>query len=464
MGSNTEATPAISWLNDRGIWCLAQITHWGNYSQSWAGWKLPDYPRELETSVVALKNLLHSKAPTQRGKQDGYRWDPTGTQYTTKAGYQHLCDSAFPQTIWNQWKLVWRAEAPPKVKFFFWLLLKGRILTAENLKKRGIMGPSRCPNCCQAEETIQHLFIDCQVVDDCWRQMASIGEVTWEPKATIAETVYNWRKNCPWKEKKSKITQRIWNTMPLTLVWRIWLARNIKVFQDKRSNTRVMCHKAKSLAVEAIIIHTQGKIETTSYNVEERNLINYVQGNNISIQASRQGNLQSKETSSVWKLRLKEEEFALWLSNCNRFYMFFDDASKSNPGLAGAGGLICNAKGETILHFEWGLGELSNNRAEGLALYQGLTQLIKLGINKVIVFGDSTIIIRLMVQRKSTPNTLLQQTNCRNQILHDLLEEVRYYHILRGLNKDADKYANKACERPKGSLRCNNISSFQPLP
>lgn len=237
--------------------------------------------------------------------------------------------------------------------------------------------------------------------------MASIGEVTWEPKATIAKTVYNWRKNFPWKERKSKLTRRIWNTIPLTLVWRIWLARNGKVFQDKGCNTRVMCHKAKNLAVEAIIVHTQGKIEATNYSFEERNLINYVQGNKISIQAPRQRNLQSKETSSVWKLRLKEEEFALWLSNCNRFYMFFDGTSKSNPGLAGAGGLICNANGETILHFEWGLGELSNNRAEGLALYQGLTQLIKIGIKKVIVFGDSAIIIRLMVQRQSTPNTLL---------------------------------------------------------
>lgn len=144
--------------------------------------------------------------------------------------------------------------------------------------------------------------------------------------------------------------------------------------------------------------------------------------------------------------------------------MFFYGASKSNPGLAGAGGLICNANGEPILHFEWGLGELSNNRVEGLALFQGLTQLIKLGIKKVIIFGDSAIIIRLMVQRQSSPNALLQQINSRNQILHDMMEEARYYHILRGLNKDADKHANKACDRPKGNLSCNNILSTQPLP
>lgn len=81
-----------------------------------------------------------------------------------------------------------------------------------------------------------------------------------------------------------------------------------------------------------------------------------------------------------------------------------------------------------------------------------------------MVFGDSAIIIRLMVQKQSTPNILLQQINSRNQILHELLEEVHYFHILRGLNKKADQCANKACERPKGSLSCNNSSSFHPLP
>lgn len=360
--------------------------------------------------------------------------------------------------------MVWKAEAPPKVKFFSWLLLKGKVLTAENLKKRGILGPSRCPNCCQAEETMQHLFIDCQVAVKCWKDMASVGEVDWDPKPSIAETVYNWKKLCPWKSKKSKLTQRIWNTIPLTLLWSIWLARNKKVFQDKGYNIRIMCHKAKSLAVEAVTTRTHSKIKLSNCSTEERNLINYGHGSIISAQELEKENPHLKEPTIVWKLRLKEEEFALWLSNCNRYYLFFDGASKSNPGLAGAGGLICNANGEPILHFEWGLGELSNNRAEGLALFQGLTQLIKLGITKVNVFGDSAIIIWLMVQRQSSPNTLLQQINNRNQILHGMLEEARYYHILQGLNKDADKYASKACERPKGQLSCNDILSTQPLP
>lgn len=464
LGSKAEVIPIVNWLNNKGLHHLSQIAEWDAHTRAWIGWHFPEPPNILEDSLNTLKKLLHSKAPVQEGNIDGYRWDPTGTHYTVKAGHQYLCDNTYQMGIWNQWKLVWKAEAPPKVKFFIWLLLRGKTLTAENLRKRGILGPSRCPNCCRSEETMQHLFLECPVAEECWKRMASIGESTWTVQSTIGETIYHWRKKCPWKEKRSHLAQRVWNTIPYTLLWRIWLARNGKVFQDKGHNIRKICHKVKMLAIEAITNNTRGRIYATNYSVEERNFLSYALEN---IPKAQETNIQRKkvrEENRGWKLRLKEEEFTKWLSNCNRFCLFFDGTAKSNPGLAGAGGLICNANGECILSFEWGLGENSNNRAEGLALFQGLTQLIKLGITKANVFGDSSIIIRLMVYHQSSPNILLQQINQRNQILHAAMEEASYHHILRGLNKEADKFANKAYERPIGLLRCNSSVSLHPLP
>eukprot|EP00253_Pinus_taeda_P010187 PITA_10187 len=433
LGSKAEVIPIVNWLNNKGLHHLSQIAEWDAHTRAWIGWHFPEPPNMLEDNLNTLKKLLHSKAPVQEGSIDGYRWDPTGTHYTVKAGHQYLCDNTYQMGIWNQWKLVWKAEAPPKVKFFIWLLLRGKTLTTENLIKRGILGPSRCPNCCRSEETMQHLFLECPVAKECWKRMASIGESTWTAQSTIGETIYHWRKKCPWKEKRSELAQRVWNTIPYTLLWRIWLARN-------------------------------GKDICNKLHVEERNFLSYALENIPKAQETNRQRKKVREENRGWKLRLKEEEFTKWLSNCNRFCLFFDGATKSNPGLAGAGSLICNANGECILSFEWGLGENSNNRAEGLALFRGLTQLIKLGITKANVFGDSSIIIRLMVYHQSSPNILLQQINQRNQILHATMEEASYHHILRGLNKEADKFANKACERPIGLLRCNSSVSLHPLP
>jgi len=72
--------------------------------------------------------------------------------------------------IWAQWKIAWKLETLPKIKFIIWVLLKGKVLTSNNLQKHGIIVPSRCPNYQAAEETIQHLVIDCPFVTACWKE------------------------------------------------------------------------------------------------------------------------------------------------------------------------------------------------------------------------------------------------------------------------------------------------------
>jgi len=193
------------------------------------------------------------------------------------------------------------------------------------------------------------------------------------------------------------------------MLWSIWLARNRKIFKDKNTATIIACNKAKNLALETIYVKTQSNIDATTYSVEERSFINYILDKNYSIQNANIVKEQRSQETHNWKIKLKEEEFANWLQKCNSYYPFFDGASKSNPGIAGAGGLISNAKGECILYYEWGLGNISNNRAEALVLYQGLIQLIRLGIRSAKVFGDSSVVISLMALKKKSPNALLQQ-------------------------------------------------------
>lgn len=202
-------------------------------------------------------------------------------------------------------------------------MLKGKILTMENLKKRGINGPSRCPNCCNTKETMHHLFVECPFAIDCWKRRSTTSNLPWNPQQSIAEAIYNWRKCCPWKEKRSNLVRRVWNTLPYTLLWRIWLAKNQIFFQDKSSATRIICNKAKILALETISVKTIGNIYATKYSVEERDFISYILEKNYNAQKGSMKEAQSRVEISSWKIRLKEEEFANWIQNCNCFYLFF---------------------------------------------------------------------------------------------------------------------------------------------
>lgn len=134
----------LSFLNSMGIHNLDQISQWDTQSQIWKGWTFPNIPIEMEAS---LTNLQTGIAPTKRNSDDGFRWDPSSSNYIVKSAYQQICSNEHPMPIWTQWKIAWKTEALQKIKFFIWVLLKGKVLTSENLKKHGVIGPSHCPNC-----------------------------------------------------------------------------------------------------------------------------------------------------------------------------------------------------------------------------------------------------------------------------------------------------------------------------
>ena len=62
-----------------------------------------------------------------------------------------------------------------------------------------------------------------------------------------------------------------------------------------------------------------------------------------------------------WQVRRLEKYFSDWWQSKKKVSIFFDGASKGNPGNAGVGGLIFYPRGRLQTSFSWGLGQLSNN-------------------------------------------------------------------------------------------------------
>ena len=58
---------------------------------------------------------------------------------------------------------------------------------------------------------------------------------------------------------------------------------------------------------------------------------------------------------AAWEIRLEEKEFIKWRSSLEDHYLFFDGASKGNPGVAGGGGVIMSSNGGSAVIFLWGL-------------------------------------------------------------------------------------------------------------
>jgi hypothetical protein len=93
------------------------------------------------------------------------------SKYSVKQGYSSLLTYIPGPPPSNIWSFVWYGPSLPKINTFIWVMVHKKILTAENLQKRGIVGPSRCALCMDFEEPIQHLFFECPLSIQIWDLM-----------------------------------------------------------------------------------------------------------------------------------------------------------------------------------------------------------------------------------------------------------------------------------------------------
>ena len=75
------------------------------------------------------------------------------------------------------WKNIWECKTLPKLDLFSWTLMHGKILTGDNLMKRGFAGPFRCSLCSEANENIQHIFLDCPYAISVWNEIMKPWEI-----------------------------------------------------------------------------------------------------------------------------------------------------------------------------------------------------------------------------------------------------------------------------------------------
>ena len=117
-------------------------------------------PEHLTLDFTALFSIFQGFAPIHNYLLDSKGWGKSGI-YTVKEGYGIISNIEDIISADNKWNKVWYNDGLPKINVLFRILAHRKILTAKNLKKRGIQGPSCCVLCKEEEETIDHIFLEC---------------------------------------------------------------------------------------------------------------------------------------------------------------------------------------------------------------------------------------------------------------------------------------------------------------
>jgi hypothetical protein len=102
----------------------------------------------------------------------------------------------------------------------------GKVCTLDNLKKRQLIMINRCCMCKSNGETVDHLFLCCEVTRALWYAIFSRFGLYWVMPNRVADLFACW-----WTGGHSQ-SATVWKMVPLCLLWCLWRERNARCFED----------------------------------------------------------------------------------------------------------------------------------------------------------------------------------------------------------------------------------------
>lgn len=130
--------------------------------------------------------------------------------------------------------------------------------------------------------------------------------------------------------------------------------------------------------------------------------------------------------------------------------LYADGAARGNPGPAGLGVVLLDARGRVLRRASESLGRMTNNQAEYRALIRGLELATELGAHSLEVRLDSELLVRQLEGRYRVRNAALRPLHERARALLAGFPRVRLRHVPRGGNEEADRLASQAAAREAG--------------
>ncbi|XP_010462992.1 PREDICTED: uncharacterized protein LOC104743634 [Camelina sativa] len=199
---------------------------------------------------------------------DRYIWAYTRDgRFTVKSGNwlltkeaNNLSLVAEPAALFNKLKeRIWKVHTEPKIQMFLWRMLSGALAVADCMNSHGVHVNPVCQVCNAANETIAHVLFGCSLASRVWEATAlplpSQGFLN-----SITENVeYIFG-----LMNKSTILERWRNVIPL-LLWEIWKARNVFVFENRNQDHHVLIASALETSEEWLkqqaLILTESRFE-----------------------------------------------------------------------------------------------------------------------------------------------------------------------------------------------------------
>jgi ribonuclease HI len=130
-----------------------------------------------------------------------------------------------------------------------------------------------------------------------------------------------------------------------------------------------------------------------------------------------------------------------------RVIIHTDGGSRGNPGPAACGAFLTAEDGTVLKEHGRYLGTQTNNYAEYMAIIDGLEHAKELGAEEVDMYMDSELAVKQLNGEYRVKNPGIAALFMRVHNLRLSFKKVRFTHVRREKNKDADRLVNEALDR-----------------
>ena len=131
---------------------------------------------------------------------------------------------------------------------------------------------------------------------------------------------------------------------------------------------------------------------------------------------------------------------------------YIDGGARGNPGPAGYGVRIEAPDGTLLDELHGALGVATNNVAEYNGLLAALQWAVDHEVPRVHIRADSELLVKQMRGEYRVKNAGLQPLYVRARLLVAQLNDVRFEHVRRELNKEADRLSNLGMDEAEREL------------
>ena len=134
---------------------------------------------------------------------------------------------------------------------------------------------------------------------------------------------------------------------------------------------------------------------------------------------------------------------------------YIDGGARGNPGPAGYGVRIESEAGDVIAELHGALGIATNNIAEYNGLLAALRWAVEHGEPDVHIRADSELLVKQMRGEYKVKHPGLQPLCARARLLIMELGDVRFEHVRREKNKEADRLSNLGMDEAEKMLNAS---------